>query len=70
MRVDGASSQHGHATVPQAWMQQENWEFETHSIPVRCWRTTSVETWQTWPMNSASTWLQDAYPTTWESSPK
>ena len=44
--------------------------FHHDGIPVRCWRTTSVETWQTWPMNSASTWLQDAYPTTWESSPK
>ena len=44
--------------------------FHHDGIPVRCWRTTSVETWQTWPMNAASTWLQDAYPTTWESSPK
>ena len=30
--------------------------FHHDGIPVRCWRTTSVETWQTWPMNSASTW--------------
>ena len=28
-----------HATVPQSWIQRENWEFETHSIPVRRWRT-------------------------------
>ena len=25
--------------------------FHHDGIPVRCWRTTSVETWQTWPMN-------------------
>ena len=22
----------GHATVPQSWMQRENWEFETHTL--------------------------------------
>ena len=25
-----------HATVPQAWMQREYWEFETHRTPAGC----------------------------------